>query len=197
MANRLLYLVRHGEAIDEGELSEAGRAQATLLGDRLREVPLAAIHHSPLPRAAQTAALISHRLAGVPAYPSDVVGDYPPPAPERGGMPRRYAEFLAGYTAAERAVGARLAAQALRQFALPAQEERRELIVTHSFLIGWFVRHALDAPDWRWMGLNAGNCALTIILYRDRLPPTLISYNDMEHLPPSLRWTGFPPDLRP
>jgi probable phosphoglycerate mutase len=57
------------------------------------------------------------------------------------------------------------------------------------------VRDALDAPDARWLGLNAANCALTVIQYRPGVPPALISFNDTGHLPPDLRWTGFPPDL--
>jgi probable phosphoglycerate mutase len=55
MANRFLYLARHGDAINEGVLSETGQQQAWLLGQRLADVTLTAIHHSPLPRAVQTA----------------------------------------------------------------------------------------------------------------------------------------------
>jgi len=63
-----------------------------------------------------------------------------------------------------------LAAAAIERHAVTADEDRHELIVTHNFLIGWFVRHALAAPDWRWLGLNQGNCALTVILYRPDRP---------------------------
>ncbi|CAM5239604.1 hypothetical protein SCHAM137S_05268 [Streptomyces chartreusis] len=50
-ATRYLYLVRHGQALpDESELAEGRRRQATLLGERLRDVPFAAVHHGPLPR---------------------------------------------------------------------------------------------------------------------------------------------------
>lgn len=66
-ATRYLYLVRHGEALpDESGLTENGRRQAVLLGRRLRDVPLAAVHHGPLPRAEQTARLIGDQLTGVP-----------------------------------------------------------------------------------------------------------------------------------
>jgi hypothetical protein len=66
-----------------------------------------------------------------------------------------------------------------------------------SFLIGWFVRHALQAPDSPWIGLNQQNCALTVILCRPGLPPSLVSFNGAAHLPDQLRWTGFPAQLRP
>jgi len=63
---RFLFLVRHGEAPGDGELSEAGREQARLTGERLRDVPFGGIYHGPLPRAAQTAELIAASLPGVP-----------------------------------------------------------------------------------------------------------------------------------
>lgn len=62
-ATRYLYLARHGEAApDENGLTDAGRRQATLLGRRLGDVPLTAVHHGPLPRAAQTARLVADEL---------------------------------------------------------------------------------------------------------------------------------------
>jgi hypothetical protein len=45
--------------------------------------------------------------------------------------------------------------------------------VTHNLLIGWLVSQALDAPPWRWMGLNQMNCAVTIIAYLPGLPAGL------------------------
>jgi len=74
--------------------------------------------------------------------------------------------------------------------------DRHELVVTHNFLVAWLVRQALDAPAWRWLGLNFGHAALTVIRYAPGLPPSLLTYNDMSHLPPQLRWTGFPPELQ-
>jgi serine/threonine-protein phosphatase PGAM5 len=186
--SRFLYLARHGNAVDEGDLSAAGREQARLLGQRMAGVPLTALHHGPLPRAAQTAALVSACLPGVPVFSSEVVGDYFPPVPDV--LPKPYAEFLADVTPQEFETGARLAAAAIEQHATATEQESHELIVTHSFLVAWFVRHALDAPEARWVGLNAANCALTVIRYRADRPPALITFNDMTHLPESLRWTS-------
>lgn len=70
------------------------------------------------------------------------------------------------------------------------------MIVTHNFSIGWFVRAAFDAPDTRWPDVNLGHCALTSIACRADRRPSVLVRNDMGHLPPDLRWTGFPPDLR-
>ncbi|GAB2951139.1 histidine phosphatase family protein [Nonomuraea fastidiosa] len=196
MANRYLYLARHGEAIDEGELSPIGREQAELLGRRLAEHPITAVHHSPLPRAAATAEIVAAHLPGAAVRSGEVYGDYVPAAPPREELPPRHAAFLDGFTETELASGPPLAAEAIARHAGPAAAETHELIVTPNYLIAWFVRHALGAPDARWMGLNQGNCALTAILYRPEAPPSLLFFNDMSHLPPDLRWTGFPAALR-
>jgi serine/threonine-protein phosphatase PGAM5 len=185
----LLHLVRHGDAGDDGELTPAGRHQASLLGARLATTTIAAVRHSPLTRAAQTTALIGDHLPGVPLVADETVGDYVPFAPDP--LPA----FLADMPSGELARGAVLADAAIRAFARP--DAAPELIVTHSFLIAWFVRHALGAPPERWLGLNAANAALTVISYRPGRPPSLLTFNDMSHLPPALQWTGFPPALRP
>ncbi|GIG87959.1 histidine phosphatase family protein [Plantactinospora endophytica] len=192
MANRFLHLLRHGEAVDDGVLSERGQRQARLAGRRLAGLPITAIHHSPLVRAVQTTQLVSEFLPGVPVHASELVGDYLPPVPDPTVLPEVYTRFLDGMTAQEYAVGAELATAAIERHAVPAEIDTHELIVTHNFLIGWFVRHALDAPAWRWLGLNQGNCALTTILYRPDRPPAVVLFNDMGHLSPDLRWTGFP-----
>lgn len=61
-------------------------------------------------------------------------------------------------------------------------QARDELLVTHAFVVGWFVRHVLDAPEWRWMGLNAANGGVTVVQWHSDRPPTLVSYNDTGHL---------------
>jgi probable phosphoglycerate mutase len=201
-AIRYLYLVRHAEALpDESGLTENGRRQAVLLGQRVRDIPFSAVHHGPLPRAAQTAHLIGDLLKNVPLHISDAAGDYVPDVPERDELPANSAHFLLRFldqvTDEERERGPVLARQALEQFTGPVDgdEARHELVVTHSFLIGWLVRHAMDAPKWRWLGLNHCNAALTVLEYAPDRPSSVLFYNDMRHLPAHLRWTGFPPEL--
>ncbi|GGN63079.1 phosphoglycerate mutase [Streptomyces kronopolitis] len=202
MASRYLYLVRHGEATaDESGLTAAGRRQATLLGRRLRDVPLAAVHHGPLPRAEETARLIGEQLKGVPLRVAEVAGDYVPYLPDRSELPPDSADlflrFLDGVTDVERASGAVLARRALELFTGPVggAQDRHELVVTHNFLVAWLVRDAMHAPDWRWLGLNHGNAALNVIRYAPGRPASLLVSNDMRHLPEELRWTGFPAEL--
>ncbi|WP_369216139.1 histidine phosphatase family protein [Streptomyces flavofungini] len=200
-ASRYLYLVRHGEATpDESGLTEAGRRQAALLGERLRDVPLAAVHHGPLPRARQTAHLMGERLGDVPLRVTETAGDYVPHVPQRDELPPDSADlflrFLDGATPEERERGPVLARRALAEFTGPVagDQDRHELVVTHNFLIAWLVRDALYAPEWRWLGLNHANAALTVIRYPPDRPATVLVSNDMRHLPAALRWTGFPPE---
>ncbi|MFE6775938.1 histidine phosphatase family protein [Streptomyces sp. NPDC057702] len=202
MADRYLYLARHGEATaDETALTDAGRRQAVLLGERLRGTPLSAIHHGPLPRARQTARLVAAQLDDVPLYASEVAGDYVPHVPAADELPADAAErllaFLARIPAAEREQGPELARRALALFTGPVEGDRprHELVITHNFLVGWLVGAALDAPAWRWLGQNHANAALTVIRYAPGRPSAVLVSNDTRHLPPELRWTGFPPEL--
>ncbi|MEH1165680.1 histidine phosphatase family protein [Micromonospora sp. CPCC 205539] len=206
MTTRILYLTRHGEqesaAMESPEagLSERGRRQARLLGERLRGRPFAAVHHSPLRRAAETAELVAASLPGVPVYGTELAGDHLPHDTDPAGLPPRYAEFLAGFSAVERADGPRVTAAAVGEFTGPVDdgaeeaEPVRELVVTHNYLIAWLVRHALDAPERRWLGLNQHNTGLTVIRYGSAGPPNLIAFNDVAHLPVELRGTGLPSD---
>jgi probable phosphoglycerate mutase len=115
--------------------------------------------------------------------------------PVGGAPPAFFAGWLARVPEAERAAGAALARAAVERFAVPAESVTHELIVTHSFMVAWFVVQALGAPDERWLGQNHCNGAVTAIRYLPGRPPALMVVNDQTHLPPALRWTGFPPDL--
>ncbi|CAH9414463.1 histidine phosphatase family protein [Streptomyces globisporus] len=201
-AARYLYVTRHGEASeDETTLTEAGRRQAALLGERLRGAPITAIHHGPLARAEQSARAMGEQLPGVPLLRSEPAGDYLPYLPSREELPAESADRtlarLAEFPAAERELGPGLAQEALVRFTgtVEGDEPRHELLVTHNFLVGWLVRAALDAPKWRWLGLNHANTGLTVIRYAPGRPPALLLFNDTGHLPAELRWTGFPPEL--
>lgn len=90
--------------------------------------------------------------------------------PERDEPPAEVADAMsarfASASAEEAACGAELARQAVTKFTGPDHEgdaPRHDLVITHAFLIAWLVRAGMDAPVWRWMGLNHGNAALTVI----------------------------------
>jgi broad specificity phosphatase PhoE len=203
MSVRHLYLTRHAEPNGDGELTERGVRQAVLLGQRMSGMPLTSMLHGPLPRAAGTARVVAGQLASqVPVTELEAVGDYVPHVPTADEVdPEFRAEalaFLADVSTSEAAQGAALAAEAIRLLTGPEQgeEDSHNLVVTHAFTIGWLVRHACDAPPWRWLGLNHGHAALTVLRYFTDRPPTVVVFNDMSHLPDELRWTGFPAHMR-
>jgi broad specificity phosphatase PhoE len=196
-ATRYLLLTRHGDAAPNGDLTEAGLRQAYLLARRLREFPIAAVHHGPLPRAAQTAAVIGDQLPGVPVHVDAAAGDFVPYTPRREDLPETSADRLLSFVRQLPPADDELAAEAERRFTGPVAgiEARYDLVVTHNFLVGWLVRASQDAPPWRWLALNHANAALTVIRYVPGRPAALVIYNDQSHLPAELRWTGFPPEL--
>jgi len=82
-------------------------------------------------------------------------------------------------------------ADAVSEFLVRRTGEVHELVITHNFVISWFVREVLGAPEWRWMTLNQAHCGLTVIAQKQGRPWTLLTHNDLAHLPFELR-TGLP-----
>ena len=137
-----------------------------------------------------------------PLSVADVAGDYVPHVPGRGEVPDAWADAVlphfADVSVEEASRGAALGRRAIDLLAGPATEGRgrTEVVITHAFTIGWLVRHALDAPSWRWWPPTQGHAALTVIRYDLEGPPMVTVSNDVAHLPDDLRWTGFPDHLR-
>ncbi|MEU3019537.1 MULTISPECIES: histidine phosphatase family protein [unclassified Nocardiopsis] len=201
-ATRHLYLARHAQADPEsGELTDVGRLQADLLGARLAGFAPHTLRHGGLPRAALTAGLVAAHLEDVVPVELPEAGDYAPYLPRREELPDTHADgvldFLGRVPAAERSP--ELGRRALELLTGPAEgeSERREVVITHAYLVGWLVTSALDAPPWRWVSVGAANAGLTVIRYTPGSPASVITLNDLTHLPEELRWTGFPPGMRP
>ena len=108
-------------------------------------------------------------------------------------MPHAFESFFGGVTEEEIVAGEAQMADAVAEWLSPSRDDRHELLITHNFVIAWFVREVFGAPAWRWMGVNQANCGLTIIRVRSAKPPVLVTHNDLGHLPAELR-TGLPVD---
>jgi probable phosphoglycerate mutase len=191
-----LYLVRHGEQQDaehglpDGPLSPKGVRQAQAIAERLGGVPFARAWHSPLQRAAETAAIMTERMPALESRPTALLMDCIPSGPSPD-MPAAFEPFFGGITPEEIDAGQAQMADAVAEFLAPAREDRHDLLITHNFVIAWFVREVFGAPPWRWLGVNQANCGLTIIRVRSAKPPVLVTHNDLGHLPAELR-TGMP-----
>lgn len=191
-----IYLVRHGEhqdaehGLSDGPLSPRGRRQAAAIADRLSALPLNAVWHSPLVRAVETARTISERLPSVDPEPSALLFDCVPTGPTKD-TPSAFEPFFGSFTDADIEAGRAQMDDAVSTFLARKPGEVHEVLITHNFVIGWFVREVLGAPEWRWMTLNQANCGLTVIAQKKGRPWTLLSHNDLAHLPAELQ-TGLP-----
>lgn len=195
MSHRI-YLVRHGEQQDaehgvvDGPLSARGARQAHAIATRLSGIPFSGAYHSPLERASETARIMQHRLPATAFEPSALLMDCIPTGLE-SEPPAHYRPFFTGVTDAEVEAGRAQMADAVDRWLSPTGDDSDVLLVTHNFVIAWFVRHVLDAPDWRWMSLNQANCGLTVVHVRPGRPSQLLCHNDLGHLPVEDR-TGMP-----
>lgn len=204
MATRHLYIARHGVADAFGTLTDAGRTQAGLLGQRLAHLPMDVVWHSPLARAAASAEEFAKHLPSVPVIEAPELVDHVPYVPRADEMPPSWVGFFDGYTEIEAAAGQQIAETLLARFgglAAPtgtrATTDTHEVLITHSYPIAWLVIHAIGAPRHRWLGIESANTALTHIEHRSGLSPSLVLFNEMSHLPTDLRWTGFASIPRP
>ena len=191
-----LYLVRHGEQLDaehglpDGPLSGRGVRQAEAIAERLGGVPFTAAWTSPLQRAQETARIMTERMPAIEPEPSALLMDCIPAGPTPD-MPHAFEPFFGSVTPEQIAAGEAQMADAVAEWMRPSRDDRHELLITHNFVISWFVRETFGAPAWRWMGLNQAHCGLTIIRVRSAKPPVLVTHNDLGHLPAELR-TGLP-----
>jgi serine/threonine-protein phosphatase PGAM5 len=176
----VLYVVRHAEQADGDDpgLTPAGVAQARRLADRLRPAGLVAVHHAPARRATETAWLVGERL-GMPIEESERLRDRTPVPDAADDYPDWFDGWAAGIPADERDPGGRALDTTIRCF---ANRPGNRLLVTHAFVVGWFVRHALDAPAAAWLRLAPGHTGLTLIDYPPGRPPRLVAVNDLGHL---------------
>ncbi|PJJ61357.1 histidine phosphatase family protein [Compostimonas suwonensis] len=191
-----IYLVRHGEQQDaeygmqDGPLSSRGKRQARLIAERLGGVPFTGAWHSPLQRAVETMKIMAERLPALDPEPSSLLFDCVPSgkSPE---TPAAFDPFFGSVTEAEIDAGRAQMADAAVEFLTPRRGEHHDLLVTHNFVIAWLVREALGAPEWRWVGINQANCGLTILHQKTGRPWSLLTHNDLGHLPVEMR-TGMP-----
>jgi broad specificity phosphatase PhoE len=200
----LLYLSRHAQtassAVDsfngrrELPLTEAGRAQARALGQRLATVRFAAVVRSPLGRTAETAALIAPGMTSIVLEGLTEIdyGGWEGLSPEKARAldPARYDAWErdpsntappGGETAgevAERALGA--LADIQRRFA-----EGPVLAVSHKATLRILGAALTGAPiaDYRkkW---PQDECALNLVELRAGKDPFLRLWNDTAHLGP-------------
>ena len=103
------------------------------------------------------------------------------PTPEE--TPPSWVPFFDGYDSSEPSRASDSAEPHRQVHTAPeGDDDLHEVLITHAYPIAWLIRHALDAPAVRWLGLSSANAALTVIEYRPSVPPSIVIFNDMSHL---------------
>jgi len=188
MATRTIYLVRHGLHESEssrndklgGSLTPVGVEQAKLTAQRLRSLPISAVHCSTMRRAAETAGIIAQAFPDIPLHRSRGLWEcYPcvPPIPV-------YIEFFAQVPAEEIAQGREQAEKAFdRYFKRARGKDKHEILVSHGNLIRYFVCRVLQNHPEAWGSMDMGNCGISKVLIKSDGWMILVSHNDVGHLP--------------
>ena len=145
-----LFLGCHGEAtgdIADSGLSPLGVVQSRLLGERLRGEGAVEVRHGPRRRAAQTAAILGE-LCHTPVVADPVLDDRTPmPAPGRqGSYPDRMQAWFAAVHHDERDEGGERLSAAVQTC---LADDRPLVLVSHAFVVAWFVQQILGAPVHR------------------------------------------------
>jgi len=126
---------RHGDADAFGEFTDTGREQARLLGQRLAHLPIDAVWHSPLSRAAATAPELAAQFrSGTPVAEAAELIDHVPYVPTPEETPHAWVPFFDGYDSAEAAAGNRIAHSLTARFATPPErgDDVHEVLITQA-----------------------------------------------------------------
>jgi serine/threonine-protein phosphatase PGAM5 len=186
MATRYLHLIRHGQHEQEDErsrerLTPLGVEQAQLTAQRLRSLPITAIHCSSLPRAVETAEIIAQTFPDVPLHKTRYLRECVP------CIPQNISKYTLKIPAEKLAAYREQAESAFdRYFKRTRGADKHEVLVCHGNIIRYFVCRVLGAPPKAWLNMDSDNCGISLVKIVPDGGMWLISYNDVGHLPHSL-----------
>ncbi|XP_023335751.1 serine/threonine-protein phosphatase PGAM5, mitochondrial [Eurytemora carolleeae] len=205
-ASRILVLVRHGQynlsgtEDDERYLTELGRKQAALTGERLNllfneflepkkddngnvEKPRIRLVKSTMKRATETGDIIHSHLPGLNIDSCDLIREgapCPPDPPTDKWCPDPWDFFQEG---------SRIEAGFRKYFhrADPSQSETSvDILVCHGNVIRYFVCRALQLDPAAWLRMSVHNGSITILEIRPSGNVSLRQVGEAGHFPPQL-----------
>lgn len=192
MAQRMIYLIRHGQyesKPDDGELggllTDLGKQQAQMVGALLSGMNLSAIHCSSMRRAEETAQIIAQLIPNIEPNPTKLLWELIPTIPPHlevvfQAMSDQNPHFNIDEVPQKREV----ANEAFDKFFRPSSNEADSLaIVCHGNLIRYLVCLALDINPDKWCNMYINHCSLTSIQIELDGSIVLVSYNETGHLP--------------
>jgi len=201
-ATRHLVLIRHGqynlEPEDDAErkLTELGRRQLLLTGQRLRELSCQnnfkydKIIVSTMTRALESADIIAESLPDVKReLPGDALlregAPYPPEPPNWNvsKSKEQTAKKLHNYFVD----GPRIESafrKYFRRASYDQKEDSTEIVVCHANVIRYFAMRALQLPPEAWLRISLKNGSITLISISPRGKVSLRALGDAGHMPP-------------
>ncbi|XP_072044683.1 serine/threonine-protein phosphatase PGAM5, mitochondrial-like isoform X2 [Amphiura filiformis] len=189
VANRHIFMIRHGHYNVDGETDEQrvltalGQEQAELTGLRLKELsfPFTIMTNSSMSRAIQTADIIAKSLPDVPRDVCDMLREGAPIPPEPPiGHWKPELKFFED--------GARIEAAFRKYFhrADPDQaKDSYELLVCHANVIRYFVCRVMQFPPEAWLRISLHHGSITWVTIRPSGRVTLRTLGDTGHMPPA------------
>lgn len=190
MAARILYLIRNGQydrdtrSLEEagGPLTEAGRDQAGRTALALRDLPIRAIYCSPYRQSQETAAFFAEALPQALLEESNLLRQY-------DTMQDVDSTFHPDILARALAFKKRHLARAYEHFFLLPDEDANlhEVIVCHANIIRDLICRAIGVQPETWAHMIINHCGISCMRITAEAAPELVVYNDVSHLPDSLR----------
>ncbi|MCY3024385.1 MAG: histidine phosphatase family protein [Planctomycetota bacterium] len=185
MANRYIYLVRHGQYDTKGPLhklggplTRLGRRQAQRTARCLAGLPIDAVYCSTQRRAAETARIMCRHLPRARTWATSLLWE--------GQFTRVPGLKLpVDWIRESRRRAGRIFPRVFR----PAgRRDQHIVVVCHGNLIGHFVSRVLRAPMSTWYRVRPGhNCSICRCVVHKNGLISLVSYNDCAHLPAAMR----------
>jgi serine/threonine-protein phosphatase PGAM5 len=194
MANRTLYLVRHGQydtAVnlrDGGGLTALGKQQAEYAGKALAETPITKIYASTMVRAIETANIIAH-MVKANYMVSDLLREAIPSIPPRLAtqilMMMEQDPELTHEAIHEDQVRAD---EAFEHFFRPPPDDDpiAVVLVCHGNIMRYLTCKALGVNTDTWAKLSIHHCGITTIVVEQSGLMRLVTHNETRHLPVEL-----------
>jgi serine/threonine-protein phosphatase PGAM5 len=196
MAQRMLFLIRHGQyesTPDDGELggllTDLGKQQAQVVGAALSGLNLSAIHCSSMRRAEETAQIISQLTPTLDPTPTRLLWELIPTIPPHLEEVFQVMAAQNPYFNIEDVLQNReYADQAFDTFFRPSNNSADNLaLVCHGNIIRYFVCLSLGINPDKWSDMYINHCSLTSILVEPNGNRVLTSYNETGHLPKHMK----------